>query len=233
VKKIAFFVEGLTERLFIEKLLKEFFSLKNIVIDVKQIRGGSSHPITITSIVTPSPITTQQIYILIYDCGGDSNVRSYIQEQRESLINSGYLKIIGIRDVYPLTHSEIYKLTYGLNFGLPQKPIPIKFIIPIMETEAWFLSEHTHFPRINPSLTNTLIKSNLTFDPSNDNLELIYHPSEELNKCYNLVGESYNKTEASLTRTVNALDYAEVFYECYNRVPSLKLLTDEIDNILV
>ena len=116
MKKIAFFVEGLTEQLFIEKLLSEVFDNKKIAIEVKKIRGGTKIPISITAISTPTVSQNTNYYILIYDCGGDSNIRSYIQDRRENLIKSGYKKVIGIRDVYPdFSRNEIHKLLYGLN----------------------------------------------------------------------------------------------------------------------
>ena len=44
MKRIAFFVEGQTEQLFINKLLIEIAGHKNIAINLFQLRGGSSTP---------------------------------------------------------------------------------------------------------------------------------------------------------------------------------------------
>ena len=40
MRRIAFFVEGASEMLFVEKLLIEVASAKNIVVNKTKIRGG-------------------------------------------------------------------------------------------------------------------------------------------------------------------------------------------------
>ena len=44
MKKIAFFVEGQTEQVFINKLLEEIAGRKNISINIFQLRGGKPLP---------------------------------------------------------------------------------------------------------------------------------------------------------------------------------------------
>ena len=231
MRKIAFFVEGLTERLFLEKLLRAIFAVKHIAIEIGRIRGGTTIPITITTISTPTITSDTKYYILIYSCGGDANVRSYIQDQRQSLINSGYQKVIGIRDVYPALRAEIPMLIAGLYYALPQAQLPIIFILNVMEMEATFLAEHTHFSRINAGINPALIQANLGFHPQNDNMELRNMPSQDLNNSYGLVGDTYVKTDVSIDRTTNALNYAEIYFDTRGRVNSLNLLLNEIDSL--
>ncbi len=40
-------------------------------------------------------------YVLVYDCGGETNVKSYLLARRNKLISNGYSMILGLRDVYP------------------------------------------------------------------------------------------------------------------------------------
>lgn len=230
MKKIAFFVEGQTEQLFIEKLLSEVFDYKKIAIEVKKIRGGKKVPISITAIVSPTVSSETSYYVLIYDCGGDSNIRSYIQDQRESLINSGYKKIIGIRDVYPdFKREEIHRLLYGLNFKLPQKDLSIKFILSVMEIESWFLAEQNHYLKINTTLTPEFILTNAKFNPSTFDTELIDEPALKLNEVYMLAGEKYKKENAIISRTINSIDYANLYFEVHKRISSLNELIEEIN----
>ena len=93
--------------------------------------------------------------------GNDELVQSDIRDSCESLAKKNYQKILGLRDVYPKTFADIPKLELGLKYGIPTKYFPIHIILAIMEVEAWFLAETTHFSRIHPSLTNDLIKRNL------------------------------------------------------------------------
>jgi hypothetical protein len=233
LKKVAFFVEGFTEQLFIENLLLEVFGNKKIAIEIKSISGGSRTPIKITSIATPSAQPGVGYYILIYNCGGENSIRSYISDQRKSLIKSGYSKIIGIRDVYPnFTHAEIPLLRYGLYFKLPQKAIPIVFVLGIMEIEAWFVAEETHYQRIDRALTVEFITKNYLFNPSTYNSELLNNPAIDLHNIYCLAGRSYKKKKkAQIRRTITNLDYLNVYFNVKDRIPSLNLLIAEIDQI--
>lgn len=234
MKRIAFFVEGLTEQLFLQKLIKEVFSENKIAIESTKIQGGSSKvKISFTTISASAITDNTQYYILIYDCGGENNVRSYINEQRENLIKSNYSKIIGIRDVYPdFQRSDITRLKKGLSYELPQIPIKTEFILAVMEIEAWFLSESTHFSKIDSHLTLDLIKEKLNFNPSTDNMENRESPALDLHCCYKLVGKGYSKKESSLTRTLEALDYAELYFNLPSKIPSLQQLITELDNFI-
>ena len=233
MKRIAFFVEGLTEQLFLQKLISEVFTENEIAIESTKIQGGSKVKISFTTISAAAITDKTRYYILIYDCGGEKNIRSYIDEQRESLIKNNYSKIIGLRDVYPdFQRNDIHKLNYGLNFRLAQSPIRTEFILAIMEVEAWFLAESSHFEKIDPTLTIENIKSNLHFDPSTDDMSNRNEPASDLNDCYRLVGKEYTKKEASIRRTVNLLDYSELYFNLPSKVPSLKLLVDELNEFI-
>lgn len=231
MKKYAFFVEGYTERLFLEKLLTEIFGSNNIKIETKKISGGRRIPIAITTLSTSYNSGKKDYYVLIYDCGGDSSIRSYIGDQRASLIKTGYIKIFGIRDVYPdFDRSEINKLLNGLYSKLPQKDLPTKFILSTMEIEAWFLAEENHYATIDSKLTIDYIKNNYCFDPSIYNTELRDEPTNDLIKIYQLVGKSYTKTKSYIDRTINSLDYDNVYLNVRNRVKALNELVTEIDS---
>lgn len=230
--RIAFFVEGLTEQMFLEKLLLEVFGKKNIAVDVKKIKGGSSIPITISEISSSDVSEVTRYYVLIYDCGGDSNVKSYILDQRKNLLKAGYLKIIGIRDVYPdFERKEIHALRYGLKKNVPQKELPIKFILSVMEIEAWFLAEQNHYKEVDISLTLEHIEKEIGFNPSNFNTELRNTPAVDLNSIYELAGKKYEKEKNSLKITIDALDYGNIYFDVHTRIASLRELIDEINFI--
>jgi hypothetical protein len=233
LKKVAFFVEGFTEQIFIERLLLEVFGSKKIAIEIRNIKGGFRFPIKISSITTPAMPPNLGYYILIYNCGGENSIRSYIQDQRKSLLKSGYSKIIGIRDVYPnFKHSEIHSLRHGLYFRLPQKEIPIIFVLSIMEIEAWFLADETHYQRIDEGLTVEFITSNYSFNPAIYNTELLNNPAADLHNIYRLVNKSYAKKKKSrIVRTVTNLDYSNIYFSVKDRISSLNQLVTEIDSI--
>lgn len=233
-KKIAFFVEGYTEQEFVKKLLLAIFDEKKITIGISKIKGGKKKPICHT--VLESAITTDDTiyYILIYDCGGDGNVKSYVVDQRESLLSAGYLKVIGLRDIYPqFGRGDIFKLKQMANYGVPQKGLPIKFVLAVMEVESWFLAEENHFLKIDTILDEAYLKANFNWEPSKDDTELIDDPANFLDSIYKTVGTSYEKQKASIDRTTDAIDYVNIYFNVRQRNSSLQELISEFEEILL
>lgn len=230
LKKIAFFVEGYTEQEFLKKLLIEVLGVKKIIIDVTKIHGGSRTSIQYTTIETNEVEDTTKYFILIFNCGGDQKIKSYILDRRQSLIKAGYYKIIGWRDVYPdVERKDIHNLVKGLYYKLPQANIPIDIILSIMEVESWILAEENHFLIIDKTLTDDTINIDFGFRPSTFNTELIDRASENLDQIYKSVGKRYKKKGKIIDRTIKALDCANLYFNVCKRIPSLKSLTDEID----
>lgn len=232
MKKLAIFVEGYTEVKFILNLIDAIFNANECAIHTISLKGGTTIPITVVEDRPPTATQSQaNYYILIYNCGGDGNIGSYIRDQRNSLISAGYYKIIGFQDLYPRARNDEHKLRQGLNFKLPQLPIPTVFVISIMEIEAWFLAETTHFQKICPGITNESILSHLGFDLSVGGTEQRNHPAEDLHNIYQLCGKEYKKEAAIIDRTINALDFAIYYLKLENSIPQLKTLIGEIESI--
>lgn len=232
LKKIAFFVEGYTEQYFLESLLLEIFSTKNIAIEINKMKGGSRIPINISNIKSSNITDETKYFVLIYNCGGDANVKSYILERRQDLINAQYSKIVGFRDIYPdYSREEIHKLQYGLKRYVPQKDIKIEFVLSIMEIESWFIAEHSHFQKINQTLTTTTISQACGFDINEYNTELIDAPANKLNEIYNIAGEVYDKTTPSLDRTIESLDYGNLYFDVRKKINSLNELIESFEEI--
>jgi hypothetical protein len=233
-KKIAFFVEGYTEQEFVRKLLIEIFGSKRIAIEISKIKGGKTIPICHT--ILESAITTDETlyYILIYDCSGDGSIKSYILEHRDNLIKAGYLKVIGLRDIYPdFAREDIFELKKGMYGNLPQKNLPIKFVISIMEIESWFLADENHYEKIDSVLSLDYLKQHFNFDPSTEDTQLIDEAANFLKKIYTNVGTTYVKEKASIDRTINALDFSNVYFVVGDRIDSLKKLIDEFEEVLL
>jgi hypothetical protein len=230
MKRMAIFVEGQTEQLFVTKLLTEIAGEKNISVD--QERGISKNGNRFFSVIHASKNLDKKYYVLIRDCGNDELVQSDIRDSCESLAKKNYQKILGLRDVYPKTFTDIPKLELGLRYGIPTRYVPICIILAIMEVEAWFLAETSHFSRIHPSLTKDLIKRTLNFDPEIDDVESRTHPSEDLDSIYKLAGLAYNKRKTRVQRTIGVLDYSAIYLTLIGKVRNLKKFIDEINSFL-
>ena len=230
--KLAVFVEGYTEVLFVERLISEIAGSHNVVVEQRKIRGGKKAKRTISTIKAARNATDEKYYVLLVDCGGEDLVKSRIIEEHLNFSNSGYQKIIGIRDVRPkFSVADIPKLELNLNKYIKTSLIPVVFILSVMEIEAWFLAEFQHFPKIHPSITLELIRKNLGFDPEQGDMALRPTPTADLRAAYLLGGQKY-ETGQDLERTVNALDLPYVYIELKEKIPYLRRLCGSIDGFL-
>jgi hypothetical protein len=195
------------------------------------MRNGLPTPPCNTNGPPPKPDTGQQYYVLIFDCGGDHLVKPRIIEEHENLTRKGYQKIVGMRDVRPeYTHATIGDLQTMLPKYIKTKLIPVEFILAILEIEAWFLAEATHFPKIDPAITVDAIRAALGFDPENDDMQQRATPAVDLHNCYAMAGKAYDKNNAQLT--VDALDFLLVYIELVNKLPPLKRLVTIVEEFL-
>lgn len=232
MKKLAIFVEGQTEQIFAEALVLEVAGAKNVIVEKRKAVGGATARRRIRLIEAVGVPTDQRYFVLIVDCGSDGSVRSDIGEQYDSLVRQGYQRIIGIRDVYPFAHSEIPKLERGFRYKLKTSPITVDLVFAVMEIEAWFLSEYTHFERFHVGLTPERIRLALGFDPSLDDMESRPHPAADLHDVYALVGRAYKKTRSHVQRTVDLLDYANLYCNLAGKISSLGFLVSHLDAFL-
>jgi hypothetical protein len=222
-KRIAIFVEGLTEQEFTIRLIIELAGKHHITFEIQKQYKGNLQFLELRSSPTPT------IYILIVNCCNDEQVKSQIIDQYTSLKTAGYSLIIGLRDVYPLTHSDVPKLEKYLLTGLPVDNPSIHLHLAIMEIEAWFLEEITHFPRIDEGITETAIIAN-GFDYKNRRAADLPHPTETLHNIYQCVQLAYKKKDHQLKRTINALSYEKLYIETRHKAPSLDKFITSLEN---
>jgi len=114
-------------------------------------------------------------------------------------------------------------------------PLPACIVIAVMEIETWFLAETNHYECIDAKLTKSAVLasvSTLDFNPYTDDLTLRPEPAEDLNKLYNIVGKSYNKKSEYRTRTIECLDYADIYIDLRNQIVKLGQFVTNIDNFL-
>jgi hypothetical protein len=231
MRKLAVFVEGYTELLFVNQLVEKIAGPHRVIIEQQKIRGGKKVGRTISVISAAKPNTGQQYYVLIMDCGGDKAVKNRVIEEHEKLTQAGYMMIIGMRDVRPdITYADIPKLEAGLRMYVKTSLIPVVFILSVMEIEAWFLSEFNHFSKIDPSITVPTIRATLGFDPEHDDMAQRPTPTDDLINCYQIGGKTYKKNNAA--DTVAALDYPFLYLELQKKIEYIKRLTDAIDGFL-
>ena len=206
-KKLAVFVEGQTEQIFLQRLLREIAGQQEIAIEpIKFFGSGPSRVRTMTSRYREDA----SFYAQIIDChgGGEwTTVVSDIRDHYQGLVREGFSLVLGVRDVYPVPMDRYLQLREGIQRALPRGRVPVAVILAVREIEAWFVAEDRHYEVLNRTLTPHAIKRALHIDVVNDPPESFTHPADLLNRIYRLRNMSYKKSRADVMRTVEALDY--------------------------
>lgn len=221
--KIAFFVEGQTERIFIEKLLSAYLTYPKYTIEVKKLLGEKS-----INIITKRNVSPEIKYnFLIYDVGGDEKVVSALLERAEKMINqSKYYRLLALRDLHPEKRENKEKIINLVNNKFIEKSFRnhLGFILAIMEIESWFLADHNLFYRINNILSPNYIKNKLNIDLIKDDPELYESPAVKVGKILSLVDIKYKKREKQSYNICHNIDYAFLCFseETNNKISSFK-----------
>lgn len=225
--KLALFVEGQTEQIFAEKLVRFLGEGADLAIRVKWLEGGRRTPRQAIKITGTRESEGHEFFVLIVNCGQDERVKSDIREDYDRLVSKGFQHIVGIRDVFSGSRdnrNNIERIRKGFQFGLRTDPIAPALILAIMEIEAWLLAEYSHFPRIHPSLTPQRIRREFGFDPATDDMRLRDHPARDLEAIYFLETIPYDKSRQTAERTINHLDFSRIRDEVAARFDDLQRL---------
>ena len=231
MRKLAIFVEGLTEQILVRHLLQAVLDRNRIAIQTVKITGGHNVRMSFTVMRAAHVERRTDYYIMVYDCGGETNVKGYLMAHREKLVRSGYTAIMGLRDVYPnFQRDEVPKLLRGLNHRLPQKKAATHIYLAVMETEAWFLGEYRHLKKVSGKLTPDFIEKHLGFNPRTENMEDRDRPAADMKAAYQLAGHDYTKKRDRLNAVVSKLDFNHFTHRLAQKMPSLGTFVEGLEH---
>ncbi|MGL4231343.1 MAG: hypothetical protein ACRCWJ_08255 [Casimicrobium sp.] len=210
MRKVAVFVEGLTEQEFVVDVLLALAGKRGIDIELcKQVNGRLTNRTVRTTAASP------QHFVLVADCSNDDQVLSQIRDQHQSLSAAGFSSIVGLRDAYPsIARNDIERLKKRVSNYLPKGGAVASLHIAVMEVEAWFLGERSHFAKIDPYLTQEKIAQSrpLVFSQS---AEIFETPAAELHSVYQIANKAYisqgRKSLKRIRRTVDALSMEAMY----------------------
>lgn len=220
MNKLAIFVEGQGELIFIEALILYIMEINGILHLAKPKRRGQILEIQ-------AAFNNNEYFILIFNCCQDKQVLSSIKVQYNGLVEKGFKKIIGLRDVYPIKESEIPQLRDPNR--LPNGICQVLLLLSIMEFEAWILAEHNHFSKMHPALTVELIKKKFGIDVVNDNLSQRMNPAKDLEAIYWLELICYDKTENTMRNIISKLDQVFMKNSVSSKFEDLRNLYHELE----
>ncbi len=226
MKKIAIFVEGQTELIVTREFLLRRFDWSGINVVCRTLQ-------TKTQFVKaeydfPKEINEDAEFLFqIINVGNDVAVLSRMLKLEKYLKNAGFIKIIGLRDMYSKSYREetssvdisvISKFITTHNNIIKQTSktdIHIEFCFAIMEVEAWFLVMDNIFQKLSRNLTNNNIKERLTIDLQKiDPEKEIYHPAKVMEDIYNVANMKYDKKKGdieAITKVIDKRDYEYLY----------------------
>lgn len=226
MKKLAVFVEGNTELVFLERLIIEVGGFHQVSIEKQRLHGGNILVLHGNGVLPEDA----QYHILIVDCQCDGKVKPAIIERMAGLHRTGYDMVLGIRDVYPTGRKDIPKLRQSLDEGLDTAPVPAHIVLAVMEVEAWFIGEWRHFQKVDAALTPEAILAAHGVDLLSESAESVNHPARLLDAIYSSVGSAYEKRNKEAHGIVSRIDFDYLFGETRFSHPSLGDLFDQLEN---
>jgi hypothetical protein len=211
-------------------MLQAVLDRNRIAIQTVKISGGHNVRMSFTVMKAAHVDNLTDYYVLVYDCGGETNVKGYMMAHRQKLVSSGYQMVLGLRDVYPsFKREDVEKLRRGLNHQLSQKGARTHIHLAIMETEAWFLGEYRHLMKVSRKLTPEFINKQMGFNPKTENMEERDHPSCDIKAIYQMVGHDYTKKRDRLNAVVSKIDFQYFTHGLAQRMPSLGKFVNELE----
>jgi hypothetical protein len=221
MKRIALFVEGQTEMVFLQSLLHWIFGY-NIRYICKELSSYNIIPWKQREYGKDNP--SPDIDFIIINVGGEGTLINAIKDREEKLVEQGFERIIGIKDMYSeeyekhvvikvIDDSITQKFVEGMKktISTMKNPNRIELHFAIMEIEAWFLMMHKVFERIDPILTVEYIKEKLEkdllyIDPQKE----FFKPASFVEQILGLSGLKYKKTLDDVNRIVSRLTETDI-----------------------
>lgn len=218
MKKVAVFVEGQGEQVFVRHLLYYLLDPTKFSFECLRLRSENLEEV-------PYAYENQlaDVYFLIINTQGDGSVLPAIKKREQGLFRQGFNKIIGLRDMYSQAYREIspgiidyhiiQQFIDGAKYSITtmSQPDKIHFHFVIMELEAWWLCMYTLFAKIDEQLTVAFIAQKLGYDLSAIDAEKVFfHPASNVIKILNLVGIKYDKRFSDVERIISSMTFDDI-----------------------
>lgn len=200
MRKVAVYVEGQTEYIFVREFLQKWYQY-----DPTQLSFNCNRLRSDKSFNVPFQFTGTldcENYFDITDVGNDCSVIGKILRNEKFLEASGFELVIGLRDMYSKDYRKANVNSSSINPKLNEKFIAgasealqlkktdlrIRPHFAIMEVEAWILAMLEDFPSDQ--------------DPETQ----LYHPAEELKRICIKNGSDYDKHENEVCALMDRLE---------------------------
>lgn len=224
-RKLAVFVEGQTEQVFVREFLKQWYGYDVNVVGFDcynlfakefcdaEYKYGSED---------------SDNYFMIVNVGNDNSVLSSIIGRLKFLRNKGFQLVVGLRDMYSSQYIKDAQ-KYEIVDEVSQRHVEsvkevlrdiedgvfVDFHFAIMEVEAWFMGMDGFMERLDGRLTQDFVSQNLNISLDDDPEKTVFHPAAELGKMYALVGKQYDKHKSDISSIMSLItkdDFLRLIY---------------------
>lgn len=219
--KIAIFVEGQTELIFVRDMLLKVFEYNNIHLECYNLFTDTKHEKAEYAVLN----CEAEFCFEINNVGNDNRVLQAILKREQLMWHLGFDRIIGLRDMYSRHYKETIaekgnpnaidtainqEFIAGSNATIrkqAKQPDKIFFHYSIMEIEAWILGMYCIFEEFDALLTSEYIKEKLGFDLTEANVaEAFFRPAEVLGNILDLSAEKYEKSKSDINSIAAKID---------------------------
>lgn len=200
--KVAIYVEGVTEAGFVYRLIGEKYqwdwtAFRLECLHLEPEKAGDD--------LRDYGDEESENYYLIYDSCSHDAVSSNILSRFEDHRQSGFDRVVGLRDIYSDRYFELYGRTTerqsverfindmrdAVREKDPQGFIKLRFAI--METETWILAMYGVFSRIDPKVDANWLMDKVGINVLDDPETSIVHPFGKLEAIYTSISRTYSK----------------------------------------
>ncbi|MDE5663674.1 MAG: DUF4276 family protein [Muribaculaceae bacterium] len=214
--KVAVYVEGQTELIFVREFLLKWFiyDSSEIGFECYELRDANPNETEYRF----GSRESQRFYTIV-NVGCDARALSKALATAPRHINQGYDKVIVLRDMYSDQYKSVNPdrtVSQRLNTMFiegAQKSINSKTLqgyvycqFAIMEIEAWLLGMGWYLTKTDSRLTQNYLKDNLKFNMDTDPETTIYHPAQRLKEIYRSVHMDYDKHSQEVNSIMSHLD---------------------------
>ncbi len=201
----AIFVEGQTELLFCEQIIKSMAGNRGVVFQFEELTGPRDNR---TSLVLSTSVNPGDLPdFLIYNSRQDSAVLSDMLERESGLRSAGFKIVAGVRDLYPTPLQDARETRRDIRNFMRGASSDAKLIIAIHECESWFWIDPDHILRMSPNASRQIISAAVGFDPWSVDVETIVSPADKLTMACRSFGMTYSKRRRHVERVLSLLDH--------------------------
>lgn len=214
-RRLAVFVEGQTELVFVREFLKQWYGYDASVVGFVCYNLQNNE---FRDTAYQYGDEDSENYFMLVNVGNDNSVLSNICSRLEFLLRQGYQLVIGLRDMYSKQYikdagGHVIDETVNQKHKEAVKEVldstlhgeSVDFHFAIMEVEAWLLGMHDYLLYVDNSLTVNRIKDSTGVNLEEDPERTIVHPAAELGKIYGLVGKKYDKHLSDISSIMSLL----------------------------